>query len=286
MSQLKRDAAKFIMRAAPIPGRYLDRMLDTFGLSDLDRPEICVDRWKDFKINIDAFDSAIKKQIYFQGYFEWAETRFLRRSLKPGDVFVDVGANIGWHSLVAASRVGAAGRVHAFEPVSSTFDELASNIALNHFDQVVMHKFGLSDCDGVVDIFGNKDSDSGGNSLIHGEGYSILEKIRIRRGEDVLTELGVDRIDLLKVDVEGAEIMVLRGLQRFFDEGRIRAMLLEINPIHLHAAKSSPQEIFDFVVAQGFSVADVRTPDKSMSKLHDYGRLMNICCQHKALIKN
>jgi FkbM family methyltransferase len=270
------------MRNVPIPGKYLDRVLSAAGidLEAVDMPQATTDRWNEFEVLVDRFDTQIKKHIFFQGYFEWAETNFVRNSLRPGQTFVDVGANIGWHTLMAASRVGSSGRVVAIEPAASTFLELQSNVQLNRFRNVTMHQLGLSDREGSVEIFRNNEDDSGGNTMFRSADHVPLETVQARRGDDVLSEAGVEVIDLLKVDVEGAEMLVLRGLERFFSEGRIKSMMLEINAPQLRSAGASPQDLLDFVHANGFSVADIRSPEKLLITLPAEHTLMNIRC-HK-----
>ena len=121
LHDFRAQTVKFVMRSVPVPGKYLDRVLSLAGidLTQIQLPHTSSDRWSEFEILVDRFDTHIKKHIYFQGYFEWAETNFIRSILKPGQTFVDVGANIGWHTLLAARSVGETGRVLAFEPVSN-----------------------------------------------------------------------------------------------------------------------------------------------------------------------
>ena len=280
-AEAKSGFVKGLMRSMPVPGRYLDRILNAvqLDLASIPTPLVCSDRWNEFQVEVARFDTSIKKHIYFQGYFEWAETNFIRSALRPGQVFVDVGANIGWHTLVAANRVGPSGFVHAFEPVSKTFDELQGNVALNKFENVSLRQIGLSDVDGEIEIYGNKEDDSGGNTMFGGPDHSLIEVIRTRRGDDMLSELGIEKVHLLKVDVEGAEMHVLRGLGRFFDEGRIEAMMLEINAPHLRAAGTSPQAVLDFVQGKGFLVNDIKNPGQTITRLDDGDYMLNICCR-------
>lgn len=284
LHDFRTQTVKFVMRSVPVPGKYLDRVLSIAGvdLSQIELPQTSFDRWREFEINVDRFDTHIKKHIFFQGYFEWAETNFIRDFLKPGQTFVDVGANIGWHTLLAARSVGESGRVSAFEPVSSTFQELKSNIELNKLENVTLQKIGLSNATGSIVIFGNKENDSGGNTLFGGHDHIPLETIRTRRGDDVLPEQGIEHVDLLKADVEGAEMFVLGGLERYLAERRIKAMLLEVNDHHLRAAGTSPAELLAFVRSNGFLVADVRRPKQPISKIPEGIPVVNVVCWREA----
>ena len=89
-------------------------------------------------------DSRLCEMLYFD-QFEPETRSFLDAFLRPGDVFLDVGANVGLYTIAAARIVGNAGRVHAFEPCSQTFSRLEENVLLNGFGNVSCHRLALSD---------------------------------------------------------------------------------------------------------------------------------------------
>jgi hypothetical protein len=99
--------------------------------------------------------------LYFSGLPDYREMQFIRRYLRPGDCFVDVGANIGVYSLLAASIVGPGGMVHAFEPMKRTFERLVENVAMNALRHVQCHRLALSDAAGVVRL-----TEPGDDSLV------------------------------------------------------------------------------------------------------------------------
>ncbi len=154
--------------------------------------------------------------IYYQGYSEPETARFMLRFLRPGMVFFDVGAHIGEYTLLASRRVGPSGEVHAFEPQPSTFALLGNNVEVNDLRNARLNPCVLSDRDGEVDFAVRSEP-----SL-----SSILRKVEAPLDEDVLGRMKVPSRtldsyclecrrwpDLVKIDVEGAELLVLRGAE-------------------------------------------------------------------------
>lgn len=245
----------------PFPGRYLAGALQTAGvdLSRLPTPLLCRDRWNEFTVEISTATDIIERHILFQGYFEFRESLFIRNVLRNGQVFVDIGANIGWHSLLAAARVGGTGRVIAFEPASRAFNHLLRNIRMNQFAQVEALHHGLSNREDSIGIFTCEEANSGANSLYGAGQSSPIEQVRVRPGDEVLAELGISTIDLCKIDVEGAELDVLEGLAQTLRNRRIRAIMIEINRDSLGRAGRSPEELISLLASHGFQLSDVRT---------------------------
>ena len=125
-----------LLKSRKFPGRdYLIENLPKWFLKPA-TGEVIVKTRFGFSIHLDpTFDKNIENVIYERGVYEQGTTEYLRETLKPGDCFIDVGANIGYLSMVAAATVGNSGEVHAFEPVSTTFDLLEKNKTLNNFNR-------------------------------------------------------------------------------------------------------------------------------------------------------
>lgn len=165
------------------------------------------------KLWIDLADSFVSLGCLADDY-EPSETRFVLDSLAPGDVFLDIGANVGWFAIKAADRVGPSGRVHAFEPRAATFALLERSIADNGFgDRVQAHRIALGDAGISGRLIGAEGSTNlGGFRLARGDAEHfhgmISEPVDVRP-LDGLNLVGPVR--LIKLDVEGAEPAVLRG---------------------------------------------------------------------------
>lgn len=185
---------------------------------------------RDIRIQVDI-SKTMGASLYWTGFHEFNEMRFLNTFLKPDMTFVDVGANQGEFTLFASKRVPN-GTVIAFEPMSLFYDRLVTNVALNKLDNVRCLRVGLSDTSGEVPIYFNED-----NALNH-EGLASLFPLGEREGgkevitlttlDAVVNTHGIDRVDFIKIDVEGSELPVLKGaesaLRRFKP-----ALMVELN---------------------------------------------------------
>lgn len=195
----------------------------------------------------------IQRSIYL-GTFEPSESAQVRKYLKPGMTFVDVGANVGYYTLLAASLVGPRGRVLAFEPSPYAFDRLVETITRNNLSQVCAVQSGLSDGLGegrlfLPDALGNHSP----SMVPNGGGRPI--NVRVRRLDDWLAEHEVDRVDLMKIDVEGFEPNVIKGAAKYIQRGRVRAILCEFNKYWLELNGSSPSQLYDLLTSSGFVLA-------------------------------
>jgi len=128
--------------------------------------------------------------------------------IKPGDVVFDVGANMGSFAIYAAKK-GA--RVYAFEPIKENYNRLIANIKLNHLEQsITAFEYGIYSHSGTQSLH-ISDNNKGGHSVLDNGGHSAVE-ITIKRLADVFAELGVSSVDLLKIDIEGAEYEIFEHL--------------------------------------------------------------------------
>ncbi|MGH9432797.1 MAG: FkbM family methyltransferase [Terriglobia bacterium] len=191
------------------------------------------------------------------GLFEIEETKAITSLLKPGMTFVDVGGNKGDFSLLAARAVGTAGRVLCFEPETQNVHWIRKSVELNGYHNVTVFEMALGDRDEEAQLYlGAK---SGWHSLLssqpHGSGQAV--KVKKRTLDSVLAEIGQRVADVIKIDVEGAELEVLRGA-----EGTLRAnpQITVIMDIHAALFGVDPFEISGFLKGFGFSMYEVAPP--------------------------
>ena len=195
--------------------------------------------------------------LYYYGYFEKEEGRLLCALLQPGGVMFDVGANIGYYSIGAALCVGPAGQVHAFEPTPAVHRRLLENVALNGLRQVVVHELAVADTAGsatMYDLPGN----SGGNSLGRHAASRVSYPVWTIRLDDYVREHAVPRVDLVKLDIEGAEVLALRGMEATLRRFRPH-LLLEINPKCLQRLGFTAAQVVATLHTYGYTLVDVKT---------------------------
>lgn len=197
---------------------------------------------------------AIQRWIYL-GAFEPQETAVVRRWLRPGMTFVDVGANVGYFTLLAASRVGPEGRVFSVEHSPYAFERLTDTVRTNRLSHVQAFRMGLSSAAGELPLYVPPASD-GFHSPTMSAGWETSVTVPVRRLDDSLDEWGVESVDLMKLDVEGHESHILEGAAASLAAGRIRAVLVEFNDHWLRQQGSSPGALHDTLVRAGFVDAE------------------------------
>jgi FkbM family methyltransferase len=147
--------------------------------------------------------SALSATLWLDPDFNRLDRDLLKSYLHAGGVFVDVGANVGVLTLAAAQRVGPSGRVYAIEPHPAVYQYLIDNIALNGFSNVVAMDCALGATEGLANLSDRRSDDQ--NSIVDASALSVP----MRRLDDIVPP--DERVDLLKIDVEGFELFVLRG---------------------------------------------------------------------------
>ncbi len=209
-------------------------------------------------------DEAIDVGLYLFGMFEPGVTRVLRQLVQPGHVVLDIGANVGAHTLRLAQRVGPGGRVYAFEPTTFAYDKLVRNLALNPMlaPCVVALRLGLTDLSEqpLPAMISSSWSLTRALDDIHPRdmGFaSSTEGARFAPLDRWVTEVGLGRIDLVKLDVDGFELRVLRGavasLRRFRP-----AIVMEWAPRHFVSPEEPFAECIRLLQALGYGFQTLR----------------------------
>ncbi len=163
------------------------------------------------------------------GLWEWNVGAAIQQALEPGDVFVDVGANSGYYAALAARIVGSSGHVYALEPAPRTFRKLERNLSLNGLTNVTALAIAAGAAEGEATLFGPASGHDATSSLRHRPPAASSTTVPVRRLDTVIAPEHHVRLKLVKVDVEGHEDDVLRGLEPLFDEGARPQLLVEVH---------------------------------------------------------
>lgn len=194
--------------------RWLNRRANLLGTCRLR----IVRTGEGFDMFVDPVDS-VQRGIFLQGQYEIATTRVFRAVLRRGDGVIDAGANVGYFTLLAAGLVGATGQVHAFEASPSIMPLLRRNVSLNGLQQVVVHELAVSDAHGSV-TFHTSSPDALGRSSMRDIGGQAADTSQVACAPiDSLLE-DLPPVKLVKLDVEGAELMALRGMSKLIERDR------------------------------------------------------------------
>lgn len=244
------------------------RMLEPLRRHYVKRYQGRADRWivigdfeGDLKMRLDR-SAQMASLIYWRGIHSFSEASLVRRFLPRDGVFLDIGANQGELTLVAA-RCAPQGTVFAFEPVATWFELLTENVRLNGMQNVRLVPSALGDAEGSHEMYtsGAPETDLGLNEGLSSFGRSDALDRLVGTFPTVPLDLfaereGIARVDLVKIDVEGAECLVLAGARNLLSRCR-PTLILEWNPGALAGVGGSGDELLRQVRALGYECSEV-----------------------------
>jgi FkbM family methyltransferase len=188
------------------------------------------------------------------------EGLFIKRlldSLRPGDVFYDVGANVGVVTMLAARRADAGKgsvEIHAFEPEPRNFAQLSKNLEKNAVRHVTPHRLALGAKTGRATLFVAGEVGSGFHSLVPGaNAENVRVEIEIDTAANVAVRLGQSP-SVIKIDVEGAETDVIAGLIPLLDKGSPRELFIEVHPPKIEAAGKTTDDVSRPLLSRGYEL--------------------------------
>jgi FkbM family methyltransferase len=190
----------------------------------------------------------------YAGSFERNETKIVRQILRPGMTFVDVGANVGYYTALAAQLVGPTGSVFAFDPSEYAFPRLSRMIEVNGLTNVRALQCGLADTAGERLLFGAVDE---GTYDLHTATMVPSDDphravVRTETLDRMAEQLNIKKIDFMKIDVDGFEPLVLQGAAGLIAEGRISHILFECAEVGFKRMNSSTGELLEQLRSNGF----------------------------------
>jgi FkbM family methyltransferase len=205
-----------------------------------------------YRMTVDLAN-AIHRQI-FMGCFARDMTKWARALLPRGGAFLDVGAHAGYFSLLASHQVGATGRVFAIEPNPRTFSALQRHLTQNAVRNVQAMMCGLADREGTLGLYLPPSQLDYNATVLARDGWTRAD-VPVRTLDDCVREWNIDRIDLMKIDVEGAEPLVLAGGEGALTHGVVRHAMIEVNGPRLTEAGHGPAALADTLKRLGFTPA-------------------------------
>jgi FkbM family methyltransferase len=230
-----------------------------------------------FRLIVDG-TSQTGRIAYATGDYEPRTTRIMRALIKAGDTVVDVGANIGYFTIVGARATGPAGHVEAFEPVPEIRRALGANLQLNAITNVTVHDQALSDRTGTTHFYLAPQEDSGLGSLRQLDNGVTIDVQQVSF-DDWWQQRS--RVAVIKIDVEGGELLVLRGMKQCLQRDR-PDILLEVTDSYLHGLGTSADELIELLLAADYRVYEV--PDAGpLVRLNGPADLLRCPSQFNAL---
>ncbi len=252
---------RFTRRAYRVRG--LARLAERVRIASVGRSQVVV---------IDDFDGDLKFRcflnehigslMYWRGCYSCHILALLDRILSSSMTFLDIGANQGEFTLFAAKRLSA-GCVIAFEPVPYLYDRLTLNVQMNGLHNVIPVSKGVAAAPGLVPIYSSKTSFSDG-SINEGlatlfateERNTLLGTVPVIRLDDIVEEMGLTQVDVIKLDIEGAELPALQGGGRTIERFR-PVVLLEVSDETCRAAGHTTADVLDYLSNLGYSFEEI-----------------------------
>lgn len=195
-------------------------------------------------------ESACGSLVVYCCYYEYPEMIFLEKTLKPDSVFVDVGANIGIYTLIASSKIRK-GRIYSFEPIPAVQNTLYQNIRINHLeDKVTVVNKVVSDKTGQERFVIHDISEYSHISSNQGSKSILIDSVKL---DDFCKNQRIDHIDIIKIDVEGAELKVLKGMENALKMGKVRFLIAELNSRNSSYGGNSNQ-VIDYLKKFKYSI--------------------------------
>jgi FkbM family methyltransferase len=228
------------------------------------------------KIYVDPLDVGIVPYLLADGVYEPRTTELFKSLLKPGMVVLDIGANFGYYGLIAAQFIGNNGRVYALEPEPNNFRLLVSNIELNDFSNIVPQHIALSNETGKTTLFLDK-TNLGAHSMRHPNVIvdgGLVEIETTTLDNFVQTKMETDRVDLITMDVQGAEGLVIDGADQTLRKNDVK-IFMEFWPSGLRNIGSDPRELIRKLYEYGFAITVIDEPSPSPNLLELVERLEN-----------
>jgi FkbM family methyltransferase len=236
------------------------------------------------------------KSVFFLGEYERAVTDVISSVVRPKDVCLDIGANFGWYTTLL-NRICTEGEVHAFEPLPDVFEELKQNWKLaGEPKNVFLNKLALGDEVKIINFHRFKNLPSGFSSIsTHGKEDFETFSVQMTTLDSYLTENKVGGVDFIKIDVEGAELMFLKGATRLFEQQTPPLIMAEMALGTTKGFGYLPNDLIEFIreraeyefyalndyngtlrKIEGFSTDDIGANVLCAPKKCELGRLKNL----------
>ena len=215
------------------------------------------------KLYIDKDDQVVSQELIQSGKWEPFETKIFKKSIKKGDVVLDIGAHIGYYTLIAAKIVGDKGKVYAFEPDPKNFSLLKKNIEENNYKNVVPINKAVSNNNGKIKLYINP-ANTGDHRIF---------KSADKRGGIITETITLDdyfkndiKIDFIKIDIQGAEHTALLGAKNILRYNKNLKIITEVEPLLLRNAGSSTRMYLNFLEKNYFSLYEINERSKLTMK--------------------
>lgn len=216
------------------------------------------------KMVLDKNDSLC---LSIKGIYEPFGTETVKKLIKEGDTVLDLGANIGYYALIFAKLVGETGKVFAFEPEPTNFDLLKKNVELNGYKNVVLIQKAVLNKKGKVKFY-IRDDNKIGSSIYNREDSDKCITVESISLDEYFKDYS-GKIDFIKVDVEGAEKYVLKGMHNLLNKNKTINIFTEFYPAGFEKCKTEPKEYLNALIKHNFKLYNIDEETKKLEPVNE-----------------
>ena len=214
--------------------------------------------------------------ISHYGTYEELESKIVEEKIEMGNIVVDVGANIGLHTLNMARIVGNTGQVFAFEPDPSNFEILKKNVKINNYKNIILEQKAVGDKHGRTTLY---QSDHPGKHRIFPQTEQAKSQVQVE-----LTNLDnyfdsdmIDKINFIKIDVEGMEFGVLKGMKNILKNSKKIKILFEFMPENTIEVGFTPIELLNYLTSNDFKLYCMDNKTKKLLHVSNNEEIVKLC---------
>lgn len=207
--------------------------------------------------------------VYF-GFKDSARSK-LYSLVNKGDIIFDVGANIGCTSLNFAKLIGKGGIIHSFEPDPINHNSIQKNISLNNFDNIILNKLGLGNEKGSFKIYTVDKNNKGMNRIVEfPDSIEDFKEIQVTTIDKYVRKNNIQKIDLIKIDVEGFELKVLKGSAEVLNNFH-PSLFIELDNKNLKEQGSNAKDLIEYLLDNKYEIFHAETNERIHQNLNfDY----------------
>jgi len=209
-------------------------------------------------------------ELLIKPFHEEFETEIFKKEIKKGDTVLDLGAHIGYYTLLAARLVGAKGKVFAFEPEPTNFALLKKNIEINNYQNVIPVEKAVSNKNGKGRLYLKEKKTQ--NRIYDSQENDPFIEIETVKLEDYIKE----KVDFIKMDIEGSEVMAAKGMTSLFQKNQQIKIMTEFYPRLIEKSGENPLEFLKLLKKCGFSLNKINSQDKKIEPIEDLEKTSEI----------
>ena len=241
-----------------------------------------------FFLELDRTDPVASGAIAL-GVYERYESELFRSKAKTDMTIIDIGANLGYYTAIASRLTGDNGLVIAFEPEPNFFKLLSRNISRNNMKNAICFEIAVAEKNGLTNLYLSNEN-KGHNSIIRSEELKTSTQVKTTTLDDFLFYQKITKVDIIKMDIEGAEILALEGMKNTLMK-HLPLLFLEFSPHSIIKLNRNPADFLSTLRKIGYSVFEINKARRHLDSVTDFqkfigsipkGKYADIYCEKTA----